>query len=150
MLEFRDYIMNRNISKTFLILFAAVIVLGCVQQTQAQQQTKQNETHTPQTRQFSMVISHTFYNPSTLTVNKGDTVVIKAVAAPGTASHLHGITIDDYEINEAVISEDPNNPVIIQFVADNEGTFTVYCKTCWSGPFGQGHPPIKAFLDVKP
>lgn len=143
--------MDRKISGLFSILFAVILVSGCVQQSQTQQPPAQpNETHAPQTRQFSMVIGHTFYNPSTLTVNKGDTVVIKAVAAPGTVSHLHGITIDDYEINEAVISEDPNNPVVIQFIADKEGAFTIYCKTCWSGSFGQGHPPIKAFLDVKP
>ncbi|MBI2578854.1 MAG: cupredoxin domain-containing protein [Candidatus Aenigmarchaeota archaeon] len=143
--------MNKNIRNVFLVLFAAVLVLGCVQQSQTQQpQAQPNETHAPQTRQFSMVISHTFYNPSVLTVNKGDTVVIKAVAAPGTASHLHGITIDEFDVNEAVTSEDPNNPVVIQFVADKEGTFTIYCQTCWSGPFGQGHPPIKAFLEVKP
>ncbi|MBI4018165.1 MAG: hypothetical protein HY517_04400 [Candidatus Aenigmarchaeota archaeon] len=139
--------------KIFFLLFAAVIALGCVQQAGRNETAQPNQMGPeaqPGVKQFSMIIGHTFYNPATLTVDKGDTVVIKAVAAPGTASHLHGITIDEYGVNEAVATEDTNNPQIIQFVADKEGFFTIYCKTCWSGPYGRGHPDIRGVLEVKP
>jgi len=131
-------------NKIAFILFAVFLVVGCVQQQS--QPPQQDGT----TKTFSMVIGHTFYNPSKITVNKGDTVVIKAVAATGTASHIHGVTIDEYGINQAVTTEDVNNSVLIQFVADKEGTFTIYCKTCWDGPFGRGHPNIQGTLEVNP
>lgn len=108
---------------------------------------------TPGVKEFKVTIAHTFYSTNTFTVNKGDTVRFLANAAPGTGaesgfSHNHGITIDEYSINQAVAVEDVNNPVAIEFVADRTGEFTIYCKTCMDGPFGAGHPAIQAKLIV--
>ncbi|MEM5805530.1 MAG: cupredoxin domain-containing protein [Candidatus Aenigmatarchaeota archaeon] len=102
----------------------------------------------PTTKTFTVTIYHTSYIPSTFTVNKGDTVRILAVTAPGTASHNHGITIDEYGINQVVTTEDPDNPTVIEFVANKSGTFRIYCKPCWDGPFGRNHPNIQATLIV--
>ncbi|MBS3174762.1 cupredoxin domain-containing protein [Candidatus Woesearchaeota archaeon] len=103
----------------------------------------------PQVKEFQIEIEHTSYTPNEFKVKQGDTVKFLAIVAQGTSSHNHGITIDEYVVNEAVVVEDINNPKIIEFVADKKGTFEIYCKTCWSGSFGRGHPDIKARLIVE-
>lgn len=129
-----------------VLLSAIVLVMGCTQQ-QANQQTE------PGIKEFTMTVGHTFYNPATITVKKGDMVKINAISARGTGlesglSHNHGITIDEYNIDVATPSE--TTPVVINFIADKEGTFSIYCKSCWDGPFGRGHPDIRATLVVMP
>ncbi len=98
------------------------------------------------TKEFNVIIGHTSYNPSTFTVNVGDTIRFLATTARGTSTHNHGITIDEYRINQAVTSE--NIPVTIEFAADRAGTFNIWCRTCWDGPFGRGHPNIRGTLVV--
>ena len=126
------------------LLIAALMVAGC-----AQPQQGTTSTTTQGVKEFRVEISHFDYKPASFTVNKGDTVRFLAVAAAGTGSHNHGITIDEFGINVAVKTEDPSNPVKIEFVADKTGTFKIWCKTCWDGPFGTSHPPIQATLVVK-
>ena len=96
-----------------------------------------------------LIIRHTKYDPDTIVVPLHQRVKLKVIAAPGTARHNHGITIDEYGLTQAVTTEDPNNPQIIEFTANQAGTFTIYCKTCWDGPFGRGHPDIRATLIVQ-
>ena len=123
-----------------LSVLAVLLVAGCVQ-------SNTSDSSTP--GQFQITISHTGgYSPSTFNVNQGETVKFIATTAPGTETHMHGITIDEYEINQVVTTSDKNNPVAIEFVADKAGTFTIYCKTCREGPFGTGHPDIRATLVV--
>ncbi len=134
---------------SIFLLALAILVAGCVQygtQTTATPTT----TTTPAAagvKEFQMTIFHTGYSPSTLTVNKGDTVRILAITGSGTAAHNHGITIDEYGVNQAVTSE--SNPVKIEFTADKQGTFSIYCKTCQEGAFGAAHPDIRGILAVK-
>ncbi len=99
-------------------------------------------------KEIKLVIGHTEYKPNEIKVKKGDKVTIKAAASKGTGTHNHGIAIDAYDINRAVTTEDSDSPEVIEFTADKEGTFEIYCKTCWDGPFGRGHPDIKAKLIV--
>lgn len=167
--------LSKNIS--LLFVFAIVLVSACVSQQpagqqgaqQSAEQGPQQQTEQPSQQQeqggiggaatvalkeFRVTIGHTFYSPNTLEVNKGDAVRFLANSAKGTGvesgfSHNHGITIDEYEINQAVAIEDTSNPVVIQFVADKAGTFKIYCKTCLDGPFGTNHPAIQATLAVK-
>lgn len=98
---------------------------------------------------INMIIYHTGYDPSLITANKGDKVRIFAVTASGTSSHNHGITIDAYGINRAVTSENSNSPVLIEFVAEKTGKFTIYCNSCKEGIYGNAHPDIRATLEVK-
>ena len=70
---------------------------------------------------------------TTITVNRGDTV--KIITDDRQPSHNHGITIDEYGINQ--VTSQPGT--VIQFVADKVGTFRIYCKTCDDGPLGD-HP----------
>jgi len=130
-------IMNKLI---MLSVLAIVLIAGCTTQTPTG-----NVTGQPQP---NVTISHAGYIPSSFSVNMGDTVRFFAVAAQGTSSHNHGITIDAFNVNQAVTTEDTNNPVIIEFVANQRGTFTIYCRTCWDGPFGTNHPAIQGTLTV--
>ena len=143
-----------------IIIAIAAIVLGLgtlfalrgvsfsqTQPTQASEQFEASEQPTKKT--FDMTIFHTAYSPSIIRVKAGDTVEIRAVTAPGTSNHNHGITIDEYGINEAVTTEDKNNPVVITFLADKKGTFSIYCAPCIDGIFGLNHPDIRATLIVE-
>lgn len=137
-----------------LFLSLVIIVSGCVssQTPQPGPEERPRPEDQPKARQFTVVISHTAYSPSRFEVNKGDTVTFLLVSAKGTGpesgfSHNHGITIDEYNINVAAASE--NTPAPVSFVADKAGTFSIYCRTCWDGPFGREHPDIRAALVVK-
>ncbi len=126
----------------FAVIIVAAAIAGCTQQATTTTQTTQHSG----VKEFRVTIGHTSYNPATFEANDGDLVRFIAIAAPGTGSHNHGITIDEFSINEAVTSE--AEPKIIEFHV-SKGTFTVYCRTCWEGPYGRGHPDIKATLVVK-
>ena len=139
--------MGSNMKKVLIILFILSIltISACTPKDTGQTTTTQGGT-----KIVSMVIGHTFYQPpDTITVNKGDKVRIEATAAQGTGSHKHGIAIDEYGINKAVTTEDKNNPTIIEFTADKQGTFKIYCKSCLEGPYGENHPKIEAKLVVQ-
>lgn len=101
-------------------------------------------------REIQATISHSdgYYfqgdaatDPTTITVNKGDTV--KIITNDLNPSHNHGITIDGYGINQ-VTSSDP----VIQFTADKTGTFKIWCQTCLDGPLG-AHPWMVGTLVVQ-
>ena len=127
----------------YIIFFVALIAAAACTQQAA---TTNSE---PGTKEFQVTIGHTFYNPRTFEANVGDTVRFLAIAAQGTAAHNHGITIGAFGVDQAVTTEDANNPIDIEFVADKSGTFDIYCATCWEGPYGRGHPDIRATLVVK-
>lgn len=146
------------------LLFAIVAASACVSQQPPNQTSypqppgNSGQEMPPQppatgVKEFAMIISHTSYSPDKFTVNKGDTVRFLANAAKGTGAqsgfdHNHGITIDEFDVNQAVPTEVGNPPVVIQFVADKAGEFRIYCKTCLDGPFGANHPAIQATLVV--
>ncbi len=134
-----------------IILSSILLVSGCVSQTNIPQD--QNNATGPALKEFTLTISHTSYSPSVLTVNKGDMIRVNAVSVRGTGlesgfSHNHGVAIDEYNIDVSTPSE--TTPTVINFVADKSGTFTIYCKSCWDGPFGKEHPDIRAMLVVNP
>jgi|SRR3989344_7124331 len=145
--------------KILLIIFLiSVLLFACARNITENEQnipsgeikeTVQEPINGENVKEFNMVIEHRAYTPNSFTVKKGDKVRFLAIAAPGTSSHNHGITIDEFNINVAVLKEDVNNPEIIEFVADKAGTFEIYCMPCWDGPFGKGHPEIKATLVVE-
>ncbi len=128
------------------LIFLVIFVSGC---TTPQIENTTTTTLEQGVKHFNVVIGHTFYNPSTFIVKNGDTIKLFAVAAPGTSSHQHGITIDEFQINQVVTNEDSKNPTIIEFKADKVGQFKIYCKTCFTGPFGANHPNIQGTLIVQ-
>ncbi len=126
-----------------LFIIAIIALSGCTGSTAGK------NTADGTVKIIPIMIAHTGYSPSTITVNKGDFVKIQATTAVGTSTHAHGITIDEYEINKRVTTEDPSSPELIEFLADKAGTFRIYCGTCKDGIFSTDHPKIEAKLIVK-
>jgi len=126
-------------------LIAVVLTSACVSQNGAE--TGGPGEQEPGVAEFSVVIQHTAYQPNEFRVKMGDTVKFSLLAASGTERHKHGITIDEYNINQVV--ESSLNPVTVEFSANRKGEFRIWCSTCWDGPFGNSHPPIEAKLIVE-
>ncbi len=100
-----------------------------------------------ETKEFKITIEHSGgYSPNKISVSKGDTVKILAIS--NQPSHEHGITIDAYNINKAVLKSSFADSDIIEFTADKSGAFEMYCKTCETGPL-LAHPWMKGTLEVK-
>lgn len=88
-----------------------------------------------QVREFDIVLDHASgFSPATFDVNRGDTVRFRATTQQTT--HKHGLKIAEFGVDREVATNDPQNPVVIEFVADKAGTFAITCGTCAQGPFG--------------
>lgn len=99
-------------------------------------------------KEFRLYAPHQGYTftPKELKVKKGDKV--RFVATSNLLNHRHGVTIDEFGINEAILTADTNNPKIIEFTANKTGSFRIWCKTCLSGAFG-AHSWMQATLIVE-
>lgn len=73
-------------------------------------------------REFAVVGSNFKFNPSNLSVNKGDTVKITFKNAEG----FHDLKIDELGVATKQISG--GNEETITFVADKVGSFVYYCS----------------------
>ena len=75
-------------------------------------------------RTFEVKAEDYKFNPDTITVNKGDKVIIKAIAIDKD----HGFGIKEFNINQDL----PKGKwVTIDFTADKKGEFTIRCtKFC--------------------
>ena len=78
------------------------------------------------------------FTPSVITVKKGDTVRLKVTSTDVT----HGLFISGYDKN-AVLS--PGEEVVVEFLADKAGTFTMSCSQFC----GSGHGGMKGTLVVE-
>ena|SRR3989338_958853 len=96
---------------------------------------------------FNITIFHTHYEPNSVSVEQGSLVKLNLLSAPGTASYMHGLTVDGYGINALVASE--TSPVIVSFVADRKGSFSGYCGSCLNGPFGRNVPDKRLTIVVR-
>ncbi len=77
---------------------------------------------TPPVKTFTVTGSNFAFSPSTLTVNKGDKVVINFVNSGGT----HDFKIDEFGVATAQINGGQSQTV--SFTADKTGTFEYYCS----------------------
>lgn len=78
------------------------------------------------------------FEPQFIEVNKGDHVTLKL----STDDVPHGIAIDEYQINEPIMTEEGSE---VDFLADKEGTYRFYCSI----PCGEGHSEQGGYLIVK-
>lgn len=141
------------------VLAALFLIAGCTEQTTNREVEVIGNTNTqtinpPSTseetvKEVDLIIGHTSYNPNEIRMNLGQMLKINARAAPRTGDHNHGVTIDEFNIDEAVTTEDPANPVVIEVTPTERGTYIIYCKSCEEGPFGTSHPRIRASLIVE-
>jgi cytochrome c oxidase subunit II len=94
-------------------------------------------TSTQQTKEFNITAKQYEFIPGTITVNKGDIVILHVKSIDVT----HGFAIKEYNINKQL---PPNQEVTIEFTADKTGEFTIFCNI----PCGPGHPDMKGVLIV--
>jgi heme/copper-type cytochrome/quinol oxidase subunit 2 len=93
----------------------------------------------PTTRHFTLTGSQFKYEPGTLQVNRGDTVVITLAAA----DVVHGLYLDSYGLD---LRAEPGRSQTIQFVADKPGKFRYRCSVSC----GVMHPFMIGELIVGP
>lgn len=93
----------------------------------------------PQSHTIEMNARTFAFEPSTVTVQKGDTVTIHLESLDAQ----HGLFIDGYDVN---IQAEPGKSAQVTFVADKDGKFKFRCSvTC--GPL---HPFMIGELTVAP
>ncbi len=78
------------------------------------------------------------FNPSTITVKKGETIKLDITATSGT----HSLTIQGYNVNSDTVS--PGHDASVTFIADKVGTFEFFCSTYC----GEGHKDMIGKLIV--
>ncbi|MBI3587748.1 hypothetical protein HY095_00990 [Candidatus Micrarchaeota archaeon] len=98
-------------------------------------------------KEFKVTLTHSGgYSPNYFQARLGDTVRFDATI--DFPSHFHGITIDEFGVNQAVSSTDPDAPSVIQFVASKAGDFRIYCGTCGVIHAQDGGADFEARLEV--
>ena len=72
-------------------------------------------------KEFEITAKQFAFEPETIEINKGDKVrlIVTSVDVP------HGFSILEYGINERL---NPGEPAAIEFTADKEGEFTMFCS----------------------
>jgi len=102
-----------------LVVFTVVLVVGCQQDYNS----KASNSITGQAvKEFNTVISGYQYNPSSITVNLGDTVRISVKNNDNTG---HGVSLPSFGIQEFV---GPGETKTIQFVANKRGQPVTFCR----------------------
>lgn len=93
----------------------------------------------PQTRTMDITARQFAYEPSTVRVNRGDTITLHLESLDA----VHGLFIDGYDVN---IQAEPGKSAQATFVADKVGQFKFRCSV----PCGTLHPFMIGEMDVEP
>jgi len=80
------------------------------------------ETSPTNVKEFSVDASSFSFSPSTMTVNKGDTLKVTVKNMKGT----HSLKIDEFNTSTRILNAGEEQT--ITFVADKTGTFQYYCS----------------------
>ena len=91
-------------------------------------------------KEFNMTAKSFEFNPSTVTVNKGDQVVINIHNIDTVA---HGFSLATYDIIESI---NPGQLKTIKFTATQAGEFNFFCSVFC----GSGHGDMRGKLIVNP
>ncbi|VVB98770.1 Nitrous-oxide reductase [uncultured archaeon] len=130
----------------FLMAVLVVAISGCTQQnaspgpgTSAVPATgSPSASPSATTKEFSITAKQFEFLPSTITVNKGDTVKLNLTSA----DVAHGIALPDFGVSKEIPA---GETVSVEFTADKSGTFTFFCNV----PCGEGHREMTGTLIVK-
>jgi cytochrome c oxidase subunit 2 len=114
----------------FVLLFA-----GCTQDTTEQETVKET---TGNVVEINMTAKQFEFDPSTITVKKGDKVKLTITST----DVVHGFGLSAYGIDERV---EPGEEVEIEFTADKAGEFTYVCTVYC----GTGHNTMSGKLIVE-
>jgi DMSO reductase family type II enzyme heme b subunit len=124
---------KKAINSVVLGSIVAVIVVGYIMMNYTPMGTTSGED-----KSFDIVAFQWGFEPQFIEVNQGDHVTLNLA----TDDVAHGITIDEYQINEPIMVEKNEK---VEFIADKPGTFEFYCSI----PCGAGHDEQHGFLVVK-
>ena len=89
-------------------------------------------------KEFTMTAKQWSFVPSTITVNKGDTVRLNITST----DVKHGIKISAFNVSADL---NPGQSTTVEFVADKTGSFSYFCSVFC----GSGHGSMKGTLIVK-
>ncbi len=128
-----------------ILLFTTALV-ACSQTTQQTGQVPQGTGNIADTQtassgttvEFNMTAQNFEFSPSTITVHKGDHVIIHIV----DSDKPHGIGIQGYDAT--VYFGAGNEGKSLDFIADKTGNFAFYCNV----PCGSGHRTMRGQLTV--
>jgi len=91
-----------------------------------------------QVKEFSITARQYDFQPSTITVKKGDLVKLKITSLDVT----HGFSLPDFNVNANL---EPGKETTVEFTADKAGSFTFFCSVFC----GSGHSEMKGTLVVE-
>jgi len=89
-------------------------------------------------KEFDVTAKQFEFVPGVITVNEGDTVRLNVTSV----DVAHGISIPEFGVNERI---EVGQTAIVEFVADQKGTFTMHCSVFC----GTGHGLMKGTLIVE-
>jgi nitrous-oxide reductase len=89
-----------------------------------------------------MMAVRSFFAPDVIRVNRGDRVRIHITNIEQTRDELHGLAINDYNINIVI---DPGETKTVTFTADKSGVFPFYCTNFCSAL----HQEMQGYLLVR-
>ncbi len=89
-----------------------------------------------------MMAVRSFFAPDVIRVNKGDEVTLHITNIEQTRDELHGLAINDYNINIVI---DPGETKSVTFTASKAGVYAFYCTNFCSAL----HQEMQGYLLVK-
>ena len=90
------------------------------------------------TKSFSLTAKKWSFSPSTITVNKGDTVKLTITSTDVT----HGFFLPDFDVNSTLTA---GKTTTVTFIASKTGSFTYSCSVYC----GDGHSEMSGVLIIK-
>lgn len=109
-----------------LLLFLSFLGIGLNSKIYSEEDTL---AHHMGVREFSVVAIEyhgtKVWVPGTLIVQRGDKVRIKLINNIKSDPNTHGFAIDEFGLKTVV---GRGKPEIVEFIADKEGLFTIYCQ----------------------
>ncbi len=135
----------------FLVIVLGVFLVGCTSERTSEPSDiltpepivkepvveEPNDESEPTQVEFDLVAKKFEFVPNTITVNKGDTVVLHITSEDVE----HGFSISEYDISETIsVGEE----VTVEFLADKPGEFTFRCSVFC----GSGHTGMAGTLNV--
>ena len=125
-----------------IAIFTLLFVIGCSQSLTSKvvdAPVKESEQEMASSvKEFNMVARQWDFEPSTITVSEGDTVLLHIQSVDVG----HGFGLSAFGINEYLPS---GQTVDVEFVADQKGTFTFACSVSC----GSGHSSMRGQLIVE-
>ncbi len=89
-----------------------------------------------------MLSVRSYFAPDVIRINQGDNVTIHVTNIEQTRDELHGLAINDYDINLVI---DPGETKSVTFTADKSGVFAFYCTNFCSAL----HQEMQGYMLVK-